>query len=112
MSVQFFRQHWIRYFALALVAMMLLPFVPFQPAVNIIVVFAGICIVTGSVLAIKLKLETRRDPYSLETLREYIEEGRIDHDEVPEVEEGVDRLCMYCNQFYGPQFPVCPKCGR
>ena len=113
--MQFFQKQWVRYVLVGLAALLLSGYCA---ATGIMVLFAvsilaaTFSFVIAIVLGIKQWREAYRDPYSLEILREYVLEGRVDPDEIPVPEDGGERLCMSCNQFYGPQFPVCPRCGR
>lgn len=54
----------------------------------------------------------QRDPYSLDTLREMMNEGTYQEEDIPEVDDDGDKYCLNCHHVYGAHFGVCPKCGR
>jgi len=77
--------------------------------------FRNSCIFASTlsiILAIYCGFKSRKDPYSLDTLREMVIEGTYDEADVPEIPEDADVYCMCCNHVYGSRFKVCPKCGR
>lgn len=51
----------------------------------------------------------RRDPYSLQTLRELHEEGEPGEEEVEGNFDSI--LCRCCGEIYSNRIPVCPRCG-
>ncbi len=115
MSIPFFTKPWIRYLALGLIGLMISKVVEAtgnQYVLDIALVLSAGCFIIAGFQGVQEWRRSREDPYSLNTLREYVLEGRIDDEDVPAAEENVDRLCPYCNEFYGPTFPVCPRCGR
>jgi hypothetical protein len=55
----------------------------------------------------------RRDPYSLELLREMDEQARDPLPELEEIDPGDEAVsCPSCGSVYPAEYGLCPECGR
>ena len=63
-------------------------------------------------IGLRIRAWRERDPYSLEDLRVMVLEGASDFDDVPDVEDGTDVMCLCCGETYGSRFKICPRCNN
>ncbi|RYG40021.1 hypothetical protein EON79_23310 [bacterium] len=56
-------------------------------------------------------LRSRKDPYSLDSLRELHDKEELREIDVPGVDVGGDVMCGRCRNTYSGRLPGCPHCG-
>ncbi|RYG37115.1 hypothetical protein EON81_07685 [bacterium] len=56
-------------------------------------------------------LKARKDPYSLDSLRDFHDKEELREIDVPGVDVGGDVMCGRCRNSYSGRLPGCPHCG-
>jgi hypothetical protein len=86
-------------------------FTSYPGAVKPLLVLSAISFIAATFIRIKIWRDAS-DPYNLTRLNDLVQDGSYDEEDIPEVDHLGDKYCLYCQDVYGSQFGVCPKCGR